>query len=303
MLINFDDQYKKLNDIRTGKLKEAPKIGIEEIDSVIRFKKNLTCFAGHANVGKTSIIIYLMLLFALKHKVKFLIFSSENDPSTIIRRIIEFKAQKPINKLSKEELDKHTEFVYEHFKLIDCEQNYDYLDLLSLCEVVMPQYDFDCLIIDPINSLRKNKSMMKYSNAFEYTYEMMTDFRIFVKKYEKALWLIMHSVTSAFRAKYPSNHEYAGHPLPVAMSEVEGGNVFANRCDDFYSIARLTQHESRWIYTELHCKKIKDHDLGCKPTPFDSPLILESIKNNVGYKLGDKDIVRPNIIQQMQLPF
>jgi len=303
MLINFDDQYKKLNDIRTGKLKEAPKIGIEEIDSVIRFKKNLTCFAGHANVGKTSMIIYLMLLFALKHKVKFLIFSSENDPSTIIRRIIEFKAQKPINKLSKEELDKHTEFVYEHFKLIDCEQNYDYLDLLSLCEVVMPQYDFDCLIIDPINSLRKNKSMMKYSNAFEYTYEMMTDFRIFVKKYEKALWLIMHSVTSAFRAKYPSNHEYAGHPLPVAMSEVEGGNVFANRCDDFYSIARLTQHESRWIYTELHCKKIKDHDLGCKPTPFDSPLILESIKNNVGYKLGDRDIVRPNIIQQMQLPF
>ena len=303
MLINFDDQYKKLNDIRTGKLKEAPKIGIEEIDSVIRFKKNLTCFAGHANVGKTSMIIYLMLLFALKHKVKFLIFSSENDPSTIIRRIIEFKAQKPINKLSKEELDKHTEFVYEHFKLIDCEQNYDYLDLLSLCEVVMPQYDFDCLIIDPINSLRKNKSMMKYSNAFEYTYEMMTDFRIFVKKYEKAIWLIMHSVTSAFRAKYPSNHEYAGHPLPVAMSEVEGGNVFANRCDDFYSIARLTQHESRWIYTELHCKKIKDHDLGCKPTPFDSPLILESIKNNVGYKLGDKDIVRPNIIQQMQLPF
>ena len=303
MLINFDDQYKKLNDIRTGKLKEAPKIGIEEIDSVIRFKKNLTCFAGHANVGKTSIIIYLMLLFALKHKVKFLIFSSENDPSTIIRQIIEFKAQKPINKLSKEELDKHTEFVYEHFKLIDCEQNYDYLDLLSLCEVVMPQYDFDCLIIDPINSLRKNKSMMKYSNAFEYTYEMMTDFRIFVKKYEKALWLIMHSVTSAFRAKYPSNHEYAGHPIPLAMSDVEQGNVFGNRTDDFYSIHRLTQHESRWIYTELHCKKIKDHDLGCKPTPFDSPLILESIKNNVGYKLGDKDIVRPNIIQQMQLPF
>jgi hypothetical protein len=65
----------------------------------------------------------------------------------------------------------------------------------------------------------------------------------------------------------------------------------------------MTQHESRWIYTELHCKKIKDHDLGCKPTPFDSPLILESIKNNVGYKLGDKDIHRPNIIEQLKMPF
>ena len=200
------------------------------------------------------------------------------DRYSLIRKLVEFKSQKPINKISKEELDKHTKFVYEHFKFIDCEQNYDYLDLLSLCEVVMPQYDFDCLIIDPINSLRKNKGMMQYSNAFEYNYEMMTDFRIFVKKYEKALWLIMHSVTSAFRAKYPTNHEFAGHPIPLAMSDVESGNVFANRTDDFYTIHRLTQHESRWIYTEVHCKKIKDHDLGCKPTPFDSPLILESIK-------------------------
>ena len=168
MLINFEDHLDKLELIRTGKLNEAPKIGIEEIDSVIRFKRNLTCFAGHANVGKTSVIIYFMLLFAMKHKIKFLVFSSENEPHSLIRRLIEFKSQKPINKLSKEELDKHTEFVYDHFKFIDCEQNYDYLDLLSLCEVVMPQYDFDCLIIDPINSLRKNKGMMKFSNAFEY---------------------------------------------------------------------------------------------------------------------------------------
>ena len=42
MLLNFEDQFEKLDDIRTGKLKEAPKIGIEEIDNVIRFKRNLT---------------------------------------------------------------------------------------------------------------------------------------------------------------------------------------------------------------------------------------------------------------------
>jgi GTP-binding protein EngB required for normal cell division len=80
MLINFEDHLDKLELIRTGKLNEAPKIGIEEIDSVIRFKRNLTCFAGHANVGKTSVIIYFMLLFAMKHKIKFLVFSSENEP-------------------------------------------------------------------------------------------------------------------------------------------------------------------------------------------------------------------------------
>lgn len=41
MFINFEDQFKKLDDIRTGKLKEAPKLGIDDIDNVIRFKKIL----------------------------------------------------------------------------------------------------------------------------------------------------------------------------------------------------------------------------------------------------------------------
>ena len=303
MLINFGDELDKVNQIRKGILKEAPRIGIDEIDNVIRFKKNVTCFAGHANVGKTSIILFLMMTFALKHKIKFLVFSAENEAFSIIRKLIEFKSCKPINKLSQEELYKHSTFVNKHFKFIDCEKNYDYLDLLSLCEVMYDQGKFDCLIIDPINSLRKNKGMMKFSNAYEYLYEMMTDFRIFVKKYNVGMWLIMHSVTEAFRKRYGANHDYAGHPLPLAMSDVEGGNVYGNRTDDFYTIHRLTQHESRWIYTELHCKKIKDHDTGTKPTGFDSPLILESIANNVGYKMGEQTTINKSVIEQLNFPF
>jgi len=303
MLINFGDELDKVDQIRKGILKEAPRIGIDEIDNVIRFKRNLTCFAGHANVGKTSIILYFMMVFAQKHKIKFLVFSSENEPYSIIRKLIEYKSAKPINKISKTELHKHSQFVNKHFKFIDCEKNYDYLDLLSLCEVMYDQGQFDCLIIDPINSLRKNKGMMKFSNAYEYLYEMMTDFRIFVKKYNVGMWLIMHSVTEAFRKRYGANHEYAGHPLPLAMSDVEGGNVYGNRTDDFYTIHRLTQHESRWIYTELHCKKIKDHDTGTKPTGFDSPLILESIANNVGYKMGEQTTINKSVIEQLNFPF
>ena len=88
MLINFGDELDKVDKIRKGILKEAPKLGIDDIDNVIRFKRNVTCFAGHANVGKTSIIIYFMLLFAMKHKVKFLVFSSENEPYSLIRKLI-----------------------------------------------------------------------------------------------------------------------------------------------------------------------------------------------------------------------
>jgi len=244
MLINFGDELDKVDQIRKGILKEAPRIGIDEIDNVIRFKRNLTCFAGHANVGKTSIILYFMMVFAQKHKIKFLVFSSENEPYSIIRKLIEYKSSKPINKISKTELYKHSQFVNKHFKFIDC-----------------------------------------------------------VKKYNVGMWLIMHSVTEAFRKRYGANHEYAGHPLPLAMSDVEGGNVYGNRTDDFYTIHRLTQHESRWIYTELHCKKIKDHDTGTKPTGFDSPLILESIVNNVGYKMGEQTTINKSVIEQLNFPF
>jgi hypothetical protein len=87
------------------------------------------------------------------------------------------------------------------------------------------------------------------------------------------------------------------------MSDVEGGNVFGNRTDDFYTIHRLTQHDSRWIYTELHCKKIKDHDTGTKPTPFDSPLLLQSIPNNVGYKIGEQTTINKSVIEQLNFPF
>ena len=40
MLINFGDELNKVDQIRKGILKEAPKIGIEEIDNVIRFTRS-----------------------------------------------------------------------------------------------------------------------------------------------------------------------------------------------------------------------------------------------------------------------
>lgn len=303
MLINYDDQIKKVNDVRTGVLKEAPKIGLPELDKVIRFKRNLTCFAGHANVGKTSTLLYLMSIFALKHGTKYLVFSSENEAYTLIRKIIEYLCVRPVNLISEEEFKQKQEFVFEHFKFIDSEKNYDYIDLLNLANLVHKQWAFDCLVIDPINSLRKNKDKMKFSNAYEYNYEMMTDVRIFIKKLEVAVWVCMHSVTEAFRKRFPQNHIYAGMPMPISMSDVEGGNVFSNRTDDFYVFHRLTQHPSRWIYTELHARKIKDHDTGTMPTGFDKPLILESIKNNVGYKIGENQAITPSIIEQLNLPF
>ena len=64
----------KILDIKYGRVKEGLKIGIPEIDEFLRYKQgNFNLIIGHANVGKTTVIIYLFVLWAIKHNLKFLI--------------------------------------------------------------------------------------------------------------------------------------------------------------------------------------------------------------------------------------
>ena len=66
MLINFDDQINKLQDIRTGKVKEGLKLGFPSLDEHMRFKfGNFNIVLGHANSGKTIPLLYFLCYFIL----------------------------------------------------------------------------------------------------------------------------------------------------------------------------------------------------------------------------------------------
>jgi KaiC/GvpD/RAD55 family RecA-like ATPase len=96
MIVNIAKTLDTLNDIRTGKIKEGLKLGIEEIDTYFRFKKGFTVILGHANTGKTQTMLYLMYLYTLKHKLKWLMFSSENSPHSLYKKLIEFDTGLPL---------------------------------------------------------------------------------------------------------------------------------------------------------------------------------------------------------------
>jgi len=77
MLVNSSNIFKKLLDIKHGRVKEGLKIGVPDIDEYLRYKQgNFNLLIGHANVGKTTVILYLFVIWALKHKKRFLIWSS-----------------------------------------------------------------------------------------------------------------------------------------------------------------------------------------------------------------------------------
>ena len=100
----------KILDIKYGRVKEGLKIGVPEIDEHIRFKKNLLIAIGHANVGKTTTLIYFYVLWAKMHRLRFLVWSSENSPESILRKIIEFKMGKPIQAATDSLIEKAVEW-------------------------------------------------------------------------------------------------------------------------------------------------------------------------------------------------
>jgi KaiC/GvpD/RAD55 family RecA-like ATPase len=95
--VQSDSTIKYLERARAGKIAEASKFGVQEIDQYLRFKEgNFVVVTGHANVGKTHTMIYLQLLHTLENGSRWLVYSSENEVQSIQRKIIEFLAGKPI---------------------------------------------------------------------------------------------------------------------------------------------------------------------------------------------------------------
>lgn len=303
MLINYREQIEHLQQIRKGNVKEGMKIDMPEIDEYLRFKPtNFNVVLGHANVGKTTVVLYLMLVHAQKNGIKWLVFSSENDTHSIIRKLVEFLTAKPINHVTDEEFDVHTRWVDDHFKFIDCVKLYTYRDLLEYAKAVKSAWNYQGLLIDPYNSLIKDRKQMEGINGHDYDYEATTEMRLFCKEQKISIWLNTHANTAALRIKHPMGHQYAGHPIPPLASDVEGGGKFVNRADDFIVIHRYTQHAADWMESHIHVRKVKETDTGGRPTPMENPIRLRSIANNVGFQILGKNILKVPKLKQSELP-
>jgi len=295
MIVNSSKIFEKLLDIKHGRVKEGLKIGVPDIDEYLRYKQgNFNLLIGHANVGKTTVILYLFVIWALKHKKRFLIWSSENTPQSIQRKIVEFKMRKPITKADDAEIKDALEWSDSYFKIIDVEELYTYKELLEEAKAIKDVWDYDAILIDPYNSLIKDKQLYKEVGGHEYDYQVSTEFRLFAKKNNITLYLNAHGVTEALRRQHPKGHEYEGLAMPLSMASVEGGGKWGNRCDDLICIHRYTSHPTDWIYSNLFVLKIKEMETGGRCTPFDEPIKLKMEKNNIGFTFMDKDLLDKN---------
>ena len=302
MLVDFKKQMDIIGQIRSGKMKEGLKLDIPELDEYIRYKtSNFNIVLGHANVGKTTSILYLMLCYSVKHDLKWLVCSTENDSYSLIRKLIEFLDETPINLISEGNLKDHSDFVNSHFKFVDNSVMYDYKSALNMFEDVKKEFNYNGILLDPYNALIKNHELMKGVGGHEYDYQACTELRMFCKANKVSMWLNTHANTSALRMVHRAEHEFAGHPLPPMAGDVEGGGKFVNRADDFVVIHRYTLHPQLYTTTMIHVRKIKEIETGGRPTSIDNPIRILALQNNVGFSIDGKSILRT--IKESQLNF
>jgi hypothetical protein len=292
----------KILDIKYGRVKEGLKIGVPEIDEYIRYKQgNFNLLIGHANVGKTTVICYLLTLWAIKHNLRFLIWSSENTPQSIVRKIIEFKMGTPIHKAEEKDIADAVVWCDKHFKIIDVEDLYTYKDLLKEANAVKDAWDYNGLLIDPYNSLAKDHQLLRAVGSHEYDYQVSSEFRLFAKKKNVTVFLNAHGVTESLRKTHIKGHEYENLPMPLGLAGVEGGGKWGNRADDVYCIHRYTSHPSDWMYSNIHVLKVKENETGGRCTPYEQPIKLRMALNNIGFEYKGQDLINYKELKPIQI--
>lgn len=292
MITDISKIKSKLYDVKYDRIEQGKGLGIDEIDQFLRYKKGaFNVCVGHANTGKTTVILYLMMAYAMKHDLKWLIFSSENSDYSIARKLLEFRTGHPIQKLPDATIESEVNWINDHFKIMAVDKLYSARTLMSEAKLVLDAWKFDGILIDPYNSLIKDPQLLRSVGGHEYDYQIASEMRLFCKENNVTMWLNAHAVTEALRRKHPSGHEFEGLPMPCSMADVEGGGKWGNRADDVVSIHRYTQSSDRWMVSDIHVVKVKETETGGRPTSLDAPISLRMMAGNVSFTVAGKDVI------------
>ena len=263
------DVNEGLNDIRLGKIKPGLGIGVPKFDQYVAWKEGqFNMINGHDNVGKTDVLLWYFVCMAKLHNKKMLIYSSENTIRSLMFKIFNFWTGKRLDKdfsIDDNGYQRTLNEITDCFEFIPNNKRYSAYEILDLAG----KKQHDGLLIDPFNSL-----MTETGNKHQEDYDICANLRIFASQTKTNIFVNAHLVTQAARNRYPKDHIYEGHLAAPEKADTEGGQKFANRADDFWTVHRMTQHDERWNIGELHIRKVKETITGGGVTPRDAPIEL-----------------------------
>lgn len=279
-----------LIDYKQGKIKAG--LGIDcKLDEHLRFKrKQLNIILGHDNVGKTYWINWYFLTLALKHEIKFCVWSGENQYGQIVRDMVQIYSGKQFKELTEKQILSYSTYIEQFFDFVDNTKLYTPAQLLD----IFKNSDADACLIDPFTGLDREM-------GYEGNYRFLNLARQFVNDTGKTIYINTHPTSESGRNGnlYADSHQWKGHLKPPLKDYIEGGKSFLNRCDDMFVIHRLVKHETMKTYTLINVEKIKDVDTGGKHTGLEDPIFCEFNKGLgfVVYGIDPLKDLRPQAIQ------
>jgi len=273
----FEDPKVYEAEILTGVKWKISKYGHRLLDHHCPYKQGqLTTIIGHTNVGKTTLILYL--ISKLLTEKKLIVYSAENRISQIARLLIAFH-------WGNHSYQKYFKWLSERVMFIRHAKQFNYKDMLEQTAIADDMgFKADIVFIDPYNSLKVDNKM----NGHNYHYEVMEDFRIYCMQTGKSIFLNCHTVTDAQRVKA----DQYGEIKPPIMADVEGGGKFPGKSDDVWVLHRNIYHktpEERFI-SHLYIGKVRNTEGGGEPTGWEEPIRFKFKRDWTGFE-QDHDTV------------
>ncbi len=240
-----------LDDIFEHGFEKGATFGIPNLDEILSIKTGLLhIVTGVPSHGKSFMLNYLLIRLNLLHDWKVAFFSPEFYPvSHHIAQTIETYGGK---RFSKENYDIPT---YEKMKEYLCRNMFfidpndcDINSVLERAKYLIRKKGIKVLVIDPFNSLTDKER--KHQKQDEYISEFLQKLRWFGRKYDIAVWIVMHPV----KLQKLENGQY-----PVCdLYNCKGASEINDKADVGITVWRNKEEE----YAELHVTKMKFRNLG-----------------------------------------
>ena len=275
-----DEDFRWIDDYANGRIELGLSTGNQKIDEYFLYKKEFVIVNGHSNVGKTTMMLYLMMNASVRHNWKWVVYSSENRTASVKMKLMEFANDKKVGDMNYNERKAAYRWINEHFTVISNNQLYSYADIVLFMEKVMRQQEVDAIFIDPYNSLKLDMGSSGI-NTHDYHYQAASEFLTFSNAHNVAVWLNTHAVTQAQRVKGDD-----GLPVAPFAEDTEGGGKFVNRADCFLTIHRKVQAPDPHTrsMTELHVRKVREVETGGQPTPLEEPIKFTINLSHTGFR-------------------
>lgn len=247
------DVESSLDDIFHNGLQKGATVGISSVDKIASFKTGmLNVVTGVPSHGKTYLLNYLLIKLNLIHDWKVAFFSPEFYPVSLhISQVIETMGGQ---RFSAQNYNYKT---YEAMKSYMC-KNFFFIDpndtdigsVLDRAKYLIRKKGIKVLVIDPFNALTdKERKSVKQD---EYISEFLQKLRWFARKFDIAIFLVMHPV----KQKKLDNGLY-----PVCdLYDCKGASEIFDKADMGITVWRNHLED----YAEMHITKIKFRHLGEK---------------------------------------